>query len=577
MRIDRLYPAVAVLTLFLLFFRLGSLPLLNPDEGRNAGIALEMSQSGEWLVPTYLGAAYLDKPAVFFDSVAASFLVFGPTEWAARLPTTLAALGVLALIFWFASREYDRDVGVIAVLITVTMPLFFVLARTVIFDMPLTLFTTAAIMFNYRAFESRRTTRRWAVAAGLCAGCATLIKGPVGFIIPGLVALIHAVLGRQWKMLWRNLFPVALPAFLILVIPWFVALSLRRPDFPHYGLVVESFQRFTSTGFRREGPWFYYGPVLLGVCFGWSLLFPGGAYLVFRRVRHLNGADRYLLVWTLVVVGFFSLSKSKLPGYALPALPALGLMSARLMWAGIRNPRGGAARVLWASTGMLTLGAVALVAWTFLDAHAPGSLNRIGSLTHGSDYVKIRALFPHFLRFSVGVFLAGLMVFISGNLRTVWLPFLAAGLMLPTIPPSGLVSLAEKASSRALARSIRTGGGNIDVVLLHSFSNGLGFYLGRTPLLVTVDGAETSSIYIPYSLANGSPRPESLIPPRAFGDWLSRQYRPLFLAADAEHSATLDSLAAARGLRVVPLASGWEGFRLTPTHGIKPCVESAVR
>ncbi len=86
-----LFAALVLLT------RLGGLPLLQPDEGRNAEIAREMREAGSWLVPTYDGVPYLDKPAFYFRAVALSFSVLGNSEFAARLPSALFALALLAL------------------------------------------------------------------------------------------------------------------------------------------------------------------------------------------------------------------------------------------------------------------------------------------------------------------------------------------------------------------------------------------------------------------------------------------------------------------------------------------------
>src|ERR1700744_2493992 len=87
-----------------LFFRLGSLPLIQPDEGRNAEVAREMKESGAWLSPSYNGITYLDKPAFYFKAVALSLTVFGDNETAARLPSALFALALLVIIFFFCRR-----------------------------------------------------------------------------------------------------------------------------------------------------------------------------------------------------------------------------------------------------------------------------------------------------------------------------------------------------------------------------------------------------------------------------------------------------------------------------------------
>src|SRR5208283_457020 len=95
----------------LFFAGLGRLPLLEPDEGRNAEVGREMLASGDWITPHYNGFAYLDKPAVFFWMVAASFKTFGVSERAARLPSALMGLATLLLVWFLARRMFGDAVG----------------------------------------------------------------------------------------------------------------------------------------------------------------------------------------------------------------------------------------------------------------------------------------------------------------------------------------------------------------------------------------------------------------------------------------------------------------------------------
>jgi 4-amino-4-deoxy-L-arabinose transferase-like glycosyltransferase len=223
----------AASVLIALFWGLGSYPLLQPDEGRNAEIAREMLESGRWLVPTYNGLPYLDKPAFFFKTVALSLGLFGESETAARLPSALFAFGTLVLVYAFCRRVYDTGTARLAALVIATSPLFFAFARFVIFDMALAFFVTGAILAAYRAAESDGLVKRrlYAVSAA-CAGAATLVKGPVGFIVPTLVlTAFHVWQGpRSWwreAFAWRNML-----VFLALVVPWFVGVSLQHADFP---------------------------------------------------------------------------------------------------------------------------------------------------------------------------------------------------------------------------------------------------------------------------------------------------------------------------------------------------------
>ena len=128
----RIVDVEAVLTTFLsflfagvlIFGRLGSLPLLDPDEGRNAEVAREMATTGRWLVPTYNGLPYLDKPALYFGLVAVSLKSLGNSELAARLPSAFFALALLVLVYRFSRREYGTRAGALAVVIVAAMPLF---------------------------------------------------------------------------------------------------------------------------------------------------------------------------------------------------------------------------------------------------------------------------------------------------------------------------------------------------------------------------------------------------------------------------------------------------------------------
>ena len=113
-----------------LFFRLGSLPLIQPDEGRSAEVAREMKESGAWLSPSYNGITYLNKPAFYFKAVALSLAAFGNNETAARLPSALFALSLLVIIFFFCRRAYGTLCAIMAVIVVATMPLFIANSRT---------------------------------------------------------------------------------------------------------------------------------------------------------------------------------------------------------------------------------------------------------------------------------------------------------------------------------------------------------------------------------------------------------------------------------------------------------------
>src|SRR5262249_45650508 len=151
------------------------------------------------------------------------------------------------------------------VLVVTTSPTFFILGRRVIFDMLLALFVSSSIICGFVA-EGRDGTarRRWWAASALAAGLGTLVKGPVGFVVPGLVLIVFNLIERRPAAIRRMLAPINFVVLLGVVLPWFIGLSIQRPDFPRYGLIEETFQRYTTDSFHRVQPWYYYGPQVFG-------------------------------------------------------------------------------------------------------------------------------------------------------------------------------------------------------------------------------------------------------------------------------------------------------------------------
>ena len=199
----------------LFFVGLGSLPVVEPDEGRNAEVAREMLASHDWITPHFDNLPYLDKPAFFFWVVAGSFRLWGVSEGAARLPSALAALATVVLVWLVARQMFGESVAWRAGLVWATTPMVIVFARMVIFDMTLTFLITAALVCFWFA-EAGGFNQPW-LDVGLfgAMGLATFEKGPVGFIIPLLsIAVYEAVRGRL-RHLGRLRWGLGLAIFLI--------------------------------------------------------------------------------------------------------------------------------------------------------------------------------------------------------------------------------------------------------------------------------------------------------------------------------------------------------------------------
>ena len=334
MRSRRGSPALAVILLSVAcsLWLAGAFPLIDPDEGRNAEVGREMMERGDAVIPHLAGMPYLDKPPALFWAVGLSLGALGPTPLAARLPAVFAACLSLVVLAQLARREADPRFAARAVAFTAAAPLFAVISAYVIFDMPLTLCVTVVWTGLVREL-GHGATGRGRVLMFLALALGVLIKGPVMLAWAVGGSLAAALLGRRTDALrWLAWWPGWL-LFVTLAGGWFALATARHPEYPRYAFLEESFERLTSGSFRREQPWWFVPAVLAGGAFPWSLATPWA--VMWRRERDRNAppaggatAARVALGFVLFAAIFFTLSRSKLVTYLLPALPPLAWLAA---------------------------------------------------------------------------------------------------------------------------------------------------------------------------------------------------------------------------------------------------------
>jgi len=314
--------------ILILFYQLGSAALFEPDEGRNAEKAREILLLRDWVTPHENFHPVLDKPIFFYWLIALSFKLFGVSEWAARLPSALAALGCVAVVYAFARVHWGKAQALWSGLILLTSMEFFLLARLVIFDMALTFFLTLALCAFYRASRTDDVNRRRVLCLLMygALGAATLIKGLIGIVVPGMVIFCYLSLTEQWSILRRIYLAPGVLIFLAIVMPWYLEAGARHEGYLRYFFWDEHFGRFAGDRFDRTQPWYYFILVGLVGFFPWTLLWPF-AIAGFRR-RACDDKTLFLLLWAGVTLLFFSASKSKLPHYILPIFPALAVLTA---------------------------------------------------------------------------------------------------------------------------------------------------------------------------------------------------------------------------------------------------------
>src|SRR5262245_49305445 len=117
------------------FWRLGYVSLLDPDEAHYAQLTREMVRARQWLIPTLDGVPFIDKPVLYHWLQAAAEWLFGENEFALRLPSAIAAVALIWTVRRIGQTVANRSVGNRAALFFVTTPLTFALGSIGVFDM----------------------------------------------------------------------------------------------------------------------------------------------------------------------------------------------------------------------------------------------------------------------------------------------------------------------------------------------------------------------------------------------------------------------------------------------------------
>lgn len=312
-------------------FRLGSYPLGNPDEGRNAEIPREMLAGGDWITPRLNGVNYFEKPPLVYWATAVSEKIFGLNEWSVRaVPALFALWGVL--LTYAASRElHGRRAGLWAAIVLGTSLLWFAVGHIPILDMAVSVLMAQALFaFLIGVREPAGRRRRWLFYALYASmALATLAKGLIGFLVTGAVMLLWLLVFNQWKRLRPLHLPTGALLFLAVAAPWHVLAARHNPTWVHRYFVFEHFERFLTPAASRPGPWYYFIGIVLAGMIPWTgFLWPAVRDAVrdgwARREEHTD--TWFLVSWVAFVFLFFSISKSKLPPYILPIFPALAVL-----------------------------------------------------------------------------------------------------------------------------------------------------------------------------------------------------------------------------------------------------------
>lgn len=322
---------LAVIAGYFFFFRLGDLPLTDPDETFYAQTAKEMLARNDWFTPYLYGDPQFEKPIFFYRLVAFSFLVFGVNEFAARLPS--AAFGFLGLlaVYLFGSLFFTRRAGLIAAVILATSVEYLILARACVTDMVLAVFIAFGFLFFFYGYLRKK--RYPYIVASVFFALATLTKGPIGLLLPGVVLVIFLIVMKDLKRIATMPLIGCVAAFILTAFPWYiVAYKLHGRAFIDAFFGFQNVTRFLESEHKIGSQWYYNIPVVLGGLFPWSAFLPLGLWLAVKKAfagaSPERGHYRFLIAWFLTIFLFFSVSSTKLPTYIFPCFAALALMIA---------------------------------------------------------------------------------------------------------------------------------------------------------------------------------------------------------------------------------------------------------
>ena len=322
---------------FLFFYGLGAFGLLGADEPRYAQIAREMLERSDWITPTLQGKAWLEKPVLYYWQAMLSFRVAGVSDQTARLPAAFDAAVLIGAIYLFL-RRFRPGSELDGALITASCAGVIGFARAAATDMPLAAAFSIALLAWYAWYESRRHIYLAAFYIALALG--TLAKGPVAPALSAVIIFLFVAAKRDWRAIPRTLWIPGIAVYLAVMLPWYIAVQLRNPEFFRFFILEHNLARFSRDVYHHREPFWFYLPVFLLAMMPWTLAL---ILAVAQRVRLVWAEGKqafsspeaswplFLLIWMLVPVLFFSASQSKLPGYILPAVPAGALLVAEYL------------------------------------------------------------------------------------------------------------------------------------------------------------------------------------------------------------------------------------------------------
>lgn len=306
-------------------YRLGVPALFDQDEANHAEIAAEIVQTGDPVTLHVNGHPWYVHPPLYMWLVAVTGGVLGFSEWTVRIWSVVFSVVTVYATVLLGQALFSRRVGLLAgAMLTVTLQYLFQ-ARLAVFDTVLLAWMLLAVHAFCRGYQTRR--RADYLRFFLFAGLATLTKGPIGLVLPGLIIIAFVSLRHTW---WRRRevpWAAGLALYGAVGLSWYaVQVLLHGRAFISSNIGYYTLHRYFGVVETHAAPWYFYIPVAIFGGFPWTTFWPGAAAMHIRRWRVSDGS-LFVLLGVGIPILFYSFAQTKLPGYILPIFPfaALGV------------------------------------------------------------------------------------------------------------------------------------------------------------------------------------------------------------------------------------------------------------
>ena len=296
--------------------------------------------AGGTVTPILYGQPWLEKPALYYWRAMSFFKEFGVSDWSARLPSSSGAFFLIVLVF-LHMRRFRPGGHLDAALITASCLGIAAFARGASTDMQLAAPFCIGMLGWYAWYETGK--KFWLFDLYFFGAAATLAKGPVAIFLALVIICLFLGLRKEWAVLRRTLWWPGLGLFLLMVLPWYIAVQRRNPTFYRQFFLEHNLERFATNRYQHHQPFWYYLAILFIALVPWTVLgiralIDGVAVSIaewsarrkpLRYLGHSRAGDafpEFLVLWAIFPILFFSFSGSKLPGYILPSIPPLTIL-----------------------------------------------------------------------------------------------------------------------------------------------------------------------------------------------------------------------------------------------------------